>query len=163
MKYRLESGIFQYVKKETDLRELAAYVCAAGEKRAREKHIQICAPNIEESSVSVCCDRKWTQEAACNLLDNALKYSPPNAKVCVRIFSYEMFAGIEIKDYGAGIPAKEIPQIFARFYRGTNVHDREGIGVGLYLARQIIEGQGGFIKVRSKVGRGSCFQIYLPR
>lgn len=160
---RLESGVFQFVPRENDLCELVQYICAAGEERAREKNIHICTVQNTTGFVHVRCDRKWTQEAACNLLDNALKYSPNGAQIYIRVFSYEMFAGIEIQDFGTGIPPEEIPKIFARFYRGTNVHDREGIGVGLYLARQIIEGQGGYIKVLSKVGQGSRFQIYLPR
>ncbi|HEP1437988.1 TPA: sensor histidine kinase, partial [Streptococcus pyogenes] len=74
----------------------------------------------------------------------------------------EMFCGINIIDQGLGISEHEIPKIFSRFYRGTLAGDTEGIGVGLFLARNIIEGHGGYIKVKSKVGAGSTFGIYFP-
>lgn len=95
-------------------------------------------------------------------MDNAIKYSPENTSVTIRVFSYEMFAGIEIRDRGTGIPEEEIPHVFARFYRGKNVAGEDGVGVGLFLARQIVEGQGGYIKVLSNAG-GSRFQVFLPR
>ncbi len=102
------------------------------------------------------------QQVLYNLLDNAIKYSPENTTVTIRVFSGEMFAGIEIRDRGAGIPEEEIPQIFARFYRGKHVAYEDGVGVGLFLAREIVEGQGGYIKVISNAG-GSRFQVFLPR
>lgn len=74
-----------------------------------------------------------------------------------------MFAGIRIKDQGIGMSEDEIPRIFGRFYRGKKVHDKEGIGVGLYLAREIVESQGGYIKVRSEKGNGTTFEVYLPK
>lgn len=158
---RLESDLFQFVIAHTDLSALAQRLCAAGEERARERDVKIRVAETE--LVMVRCDSKWTQEALGNILDNAIKYSPRGGEVLIRLFCYEMFAGIEIADHGAGIAEAEIPHIFARFYRGAKVHDREGIGVGLYLARHIVEGQGGYIRVISKVGRGSRFQVYLPR
>lgn len=177
---RLESGVFQLGPSECGLSVLAQAVCAAGQERAMERDVQIClqadgraenaalpenglSAHADAAAVTVRCDGKWTQEALGNILDNAIKYSLRGGAVNVRVFSYEMFAGIEIADRGPGILEEEIPHIFARFYRGKNVRDREGVGVGLYLARQIIEGQGGYIKVISKVGEGSRFQVYLPR
>lgn len=188
---RLESGVFQLAPKLHDLCELALQVRDAGEERARERNIrlslrdeqedmestqEIAAPDpLEELSgkahvtnkshdaITACFDPKWTCEAIGNILDNAIKYSPSGAKVDIRVFSYEMFAGIEIADHGMGISETELPRIFARFYRGANVRDKEGVGVGLYLSRQIIEGQGGYIKVVSREGQGSRFLVYLPR
>lgn len=161
---RLESGVFQLAPKPCDLTALAKLVCAAGEERALEHCVNIrMAETDEESAVTVRCDRKWTPEALGNILDNAVKYSPRGSEVAVKVFCYELFAGVEIADQGIGIPEEEIPHIFARFYRGAKVHDREGVGVGLYLAREIVEGQGGYIKVISKVGEGSRFQVFLPR
>lgn len=174
---RLESGVFQLSPSENDLRELAQCVRDAGEERARAKDMRIVVGDRAEGqradtggtdkqaaeTVTARFDRKWTQEALGNILDNALKYSPDGTEVRILVFSYEMFAGIEIADHGAGIPEEEVPHIFSRFYRGANVHDEQGVGVGLYLARQIIEGQGGYIKVRTRVGAGSRFQVFLPR
>lgn len=162
---RLESGVFQFALSECSLQELARCVCDAGGERAGEKGIRVSIAQGRGISgpVTIRCDKKWTQEALGNILDNALKYSPSGSEVCIRMFAYEMFAGIEIEDHGAGIPEEEIPRIFSRFYRGSDVRDEEGVGVGLYLARQIIEGQGGYIRVISKAGRGSRFQTFLTR
>lgn len=178
---RLESGVFQLSPSENDLWELAQCVRDAGEERALQKDMRIVvgdrandqgagtgqtdkqAARGNAETVTARFDRKWTQEALGNILDNALKYSPSGGEVRILVFSYEMFAGIEIADHGAGIPEEEVPRIFSRFYRGANVRDEQGVGVGLYLARQIIEGQGGYIKVRTRVGAGSRFQVFLPR
>jgi len=108
-------------------------------------------------------DAKWTGEAVCNLLDNAVKYTPAGGSVAVDVISYEMFCRINITDTGPGIPEAEQAKVFQRFYRSAAVHQEQGVGIGLYLARQIAEGQGGYIKVFSKPGRGAEFSMYLPR
>ena len=79
------------------------------------------------------------------------------------IHIYEMFARIDISDTGSGIPESEQAKIFARFYRSNSVQKQEGVGIGLYLARQIISGEGGYIKVASVPGKGSTFSIFLPK
>ena len=108
-------------------------------------------------------DPKWTQEAVFNLLDNAVKYSPEGSEITVSMQEYEMFSCISISDQGIGIPEEEQPLIFGRFYRGSGVREQSGVGIGLYLTRQIIEGQGGYVTVRSEMGQGTTFQVYLPR
>ena len=74
-----------------------------------------------------------------------------------------MFSGVLVQDTGPGIAEEEQPKIFQRFYRGTAYREQEGVGIGLYLVRQIAEGHGGFVKVRSQPGQGSTFSLYLPR
>lgn len=76
--------------------------------------------------------------------------------------SYELYARIDVADNGIGIDEKEINNIFKRFYRGGNTKNEEGVGLGLYLAREIISKQNGYIKVTSKVLEGSTFSIFLP-
>ena len=73
-----------------------------------------------------------------------------------------MFSCISVEDHGIGIEEEEIPKLFARFYRSREVRDNEGIGVGLYLARQIVEEQGGYIKVKSVPCKGSTFELFFP-
>lgn len=158
---RLETGIFQFEKKEESLVGLAESVCSMGKAKAKEKEIAIELSADEDGKVLV--DRKWVLEAIYNILDNAIKYSESGKKICVSTFQYEMFSGIRIQDEAGGMTEDEIPQIFGRFYRGPRVHDKEGIGVGLYLSREIIEGQGGYIKVSSELGKGSTFEICLIR
>ncbi len=107
-------------------------------------------------------DPKWTAEAVCNLLDNAVKYTPAGGKISVRAVRYEMFCRVDVADTGPGVPEAGQPKIFQRFYRSDAAREAEGVGVGLYLARQIAEGQGGYLKVSSKPGHGAVFSLCLP-
>ena len=108
-------------------------------------------------------DRKWTGEALFNILDNAVKYTPEGGQICVLVESLEMYVKIDIADTGIGISEQDQGAIFKRFYREDIVHDADGIGIGLYLAREIVTLQGGYIRVTSEVGRGSTFSVFLPR
>ena len=96
------------------------------------------------------------------MIDNAIKYSGENTVINLKVTTYEMFSCISVEDHGIGIEEEEIPKLFARFYRSREVRDNEGIGVGLYLARQIVEEQGGYIKVKSTPGKGSTFELFFP-
>lgn len=158
---RLEAGTFQFTPKKDSVCHLAELAASAKEEQAKARNMTLELQTDGDGTTAV-FDSKWTQEAVGNILDNAIKYSPENTTVTIRVFSGEMFAGIEIRDRGAGIPEEEIPQIFARFYRGKHVAYEDGVGVGLFLAREIVEGQGGYIKVISNAG-GSRFQVFLPR
>lgn len=106
-------------------------------------------------------DRKWTVEALENILDNAIKYTPEHGNITVSVRRNEFYTSIEIADTGIGIPQNEIPKIFQRFYRGTNVRNKPGVGIGLYLVREILSMEKGFISVESKYGKGSKFLINL--
>ena len=157
---RLETGTFQLTPEKGELFSLAGEVKKMAEAKAEAKGITI---ELCEESGQAVFDEKWTKEAVFNILDNAIKYSPEGSVVSLGIRVYEMFACIEIKDEGIGIEEEEIPKIFGRFYRGKDVRNEEGVGIGLYLARQIIENENGYIKVITKPGRGANFQIFLPR
>lgn len=132
----------------------------------REIQASANAKNIRLSFIpsDVMCqyDYKWTKEAILNMIDNAIKYSPRNSSVYITMTQYELFARIDIKDEGPGISENEIANIFTRFYRSPESSRIEGVGVGLYLAREIIQKQGGYIKVNSVKGKGSVFSIFLP-
>ena len=158
---RLETGIFTYHVKKQRLGTLVEQIAAEGIPKAKQKHIQILIQ--KEIEAEAVFDLKWSSEAAYNILDNAIKYAPEKSRIWISLLQYEMFSGIEICDEGSGIPEDELPRIFMRFYRGKNAQKEEGIGVGLFLARQITEGQNGYIQVISKPGEGSRFQIFYPR
>ena len=96
-------------------------------------------------------------------MDNAIKYTPSGGAVSVHVSEYDMFCRIDVSDNGLGIPEEEQAKVFQRFYRSPSVADAEGVGIGLYLTRQIITGQGGYIKLTSKPDEGSTFSIFLPR
>ncbi len=125
------------------------------------------APMLEDAAAQfipkAVFDPKWTAEAVCNLLDNAVKYTPAGGTVTVEVIPYQMFCRVNVTDSGPGIPEAERAKIFQRFYRSPAAYEIEGVGIGLYLTRQIAEEQGGYVKASSRPGRGSCFSLYLPR
>ena len=156
---RLETGTFQLSPCENDMDSAIKLAIEQITPKADSKQIQIrCSPE----SCTAKFDSKWTQEALFNLLDNAVKYSPENTAITVSIKVFEMFVCICVADQGIGIPEEELPRIFGRFYRGQNVREQNGVGIGLYLSRQIIEGQGGYITAESN-DNGSVFKIFLPK
>ena len=119
--------------------------------------------NAEQKKIAVTVDCPETvTEALFNILDNAVKYTPEGGKIHVAVVCWEMYVKIDISDTGIGIPEQHQGTIFKRFYREDRVHDAPGIGIGLYLAREIITRQGGFIRVASEVGSGSTFSVFLP-
>ena len=107
-------------------------------------------------------DSKWTSEALFNLLDNAVKYTPPGGKISVSVVLWEMYVELKVTDTGKGPSESNQASIFRRFYREEEVHEQQGVGIGLYLAREIVTRQGGYIKVVSEPGHGSEFSIMLP-
>lgn len=83
-------------------------------------------------------------------------------KIKIKAGRYSFFVKIDITDNGIGIEKEEIPKIFGRFYRSLSVADQPGVGIGLFLAREIIQAQKGYIKVTSETGQGSTFSVFLP-
>ena len=107
-------------------------------------------------------DVKWTAEAVGNILDNAVKYTKEGGNIHIDVVPGEMYVEIKIRDTGSGISAEHYNDIFKRFYRGDCVSKEEGLGLGLYIARNIITLQGGYIMLHSVLGEGSCFSVFLP-
>ncbi len=156
---RLESSVISIKPKLGDLNDTVILAISQLYKKAGLKNIHI---NFEEKDkVNIYHDKKWTCEAIFNIIENAIKYSPSNTVINIVIEKYEIFTKIDIKDEGRGISEEEIPKIFSRFYRGKNVSEEEGIGIGLYLSREIIKKENGYIKVLS-TEEGSTFSVFLP-
>lgn len=156
---RLESGVLALNPKPAKLAPMLEEAMAQYMPKAMEKNITLTLVTAEGEGIF---DPKWTAEAVCNLLDNAIKYTPSGGSVSIQTYCYEMFCRIDIKDTGSGIPEEEQAKVFQRFYRCPGNYEMQGVGIGLYLVRQIAEGQGGYVKVNSKVGAGSTFSLYLP-
>lgn len=155
---RLETGIITLCPVGQDVKEMLDEVVDSYREKAASKGLELMNLAGHETA---CFDRKWTAEALGNLLDNAIKYTSVG-QITVRTKGYEFFTAIEVEDTGNGLEEKEIPQIFHRFCRGEEVRDQEGVGIGLYLAREILSGEGGYIKVSSEKGKGSVFAVFLP-
>lgn len=157
---RLETGIIEIKQEKNNLFSTLGNAVSAIVPKAEQKEITLSVDCKE--NVSVSHDTKWTEEAIFNLLDNGVKYTKTGGSISISVTPQEIYTKISIKDTGKGIAKERQAQIFTRFYREPEVHDQEGIGVGLYLARKIITLQKGYIEVRSQVDKGSEFLIYLP-
>lgn len=158
---RLETGVISLEKKEQSIYDTLAAALGGILLGAEKKQIQVHVDCGEELCVSH--DRKWTGEALFNLLDNAVKYTPAGGRICISVKNREMYLKIDIADTGKGIAEQNQGAIFKRFFREETTRDTEGIGIGLYLAREIITMQGGYILVTSRPGQGSVFSVFLPR
>ena len=158
---RLETGVISLQAKGQPLYDTLAAALGGILLNAEKKQIEVTVDCTE--TVSAVHDRKWTTEALFNILDNAVKYTPEGGKIHVAVACWEMYAKIDVSDTGIGIPEEHQGAIFKRFYREDSVHDAPGIGIGLYLAREIITRQAGFIRVVSEVGAGSTFSVFLAR
>lgn len=158
---RLETDIVEVRPRRQEISLLLTDSVSGVRQKAAKKQIEI--RNIYTGSGSACYDLKWTKEALENILDNAVKYSPCGSEVLLSVTEYEMYAAVSVKDFGPGIREEDVPKIFGRFYRAEEVQQEEGVGIGLYLAREILKKENGYIKVKSVPGEGAEFILYLPR
>ena len=120
------------------------------------KNIQIILEGKEDAKTT--CDLKWQIEALTNILKNCAEHSNNNTKINVLYSENNMYSEIQIKDEGSGIDQKDLKHIFERFYKGKN-SDKDSVGIGLSLAKTIIEKDNGFITVDSELGKGTTFNI----
>ncbi len=156
---RLETGI---ITLDPSCQEIGNTILTALENvilAATEKKIEIVFNYSEEYKAYH--DSKWTSEAIYNILDNAVKYTNENGCISIEVSTLESYTKISIKDSGIGIGEAEIPHIFQRFYRSPSVKNLPGVGIGLYLAQDIITRQYGFIHVLSAPNIGSTFEVFL--
>ena len=156
---RLETGIIALSPKETAIAPMLKNIVVQAQAKADEKGLKLTLECHDEMAVF---DEKWTNEAVWNIVDNALKYTDKGS-VNITVKEYEMFVCVEISDTGRGIPEDEQAQIFSRFYRSESTASEEGVGIGLYLARQIVSAENGYIKVTSEIGKGSTFSVFLSK
>lgn len=157
---RLEAGVIAVQPRPADVDALTQAAVQSALPEAERRGVQLSRLPAE---VGACFDPKWTQEALGNLIDNAIKYTPAGGSVTVSVTPYELFCRIDVADTGPGIPEDEQGRIFERFYRSPTVRDAQGVGLGLYLAREIAAANGGYIKVTSRPGNGSTFSLFLPK
>ncbi|HBA67835.1 MAG TPA: two-component sensor histidine kinase [Lachnospiraceae bacterium] len=156
---RLESGVIAVRPEKGRIKSLIDGLDF--EEAARRKKITFLIGEVPE--VTAFFDEKWTLEALSNIVDNGIKYTPSGGEVEVSARDYEMFVRIDIKDTGIGMEEGETAKIFSRFYRSPAVSRESGVGIGLYLAREIISREGGYIKVSSRPMKGSVFSVFLAK
>lgn len=157
---RLESGIIRLKPEKNRLNDIVLDAVDAVRAKAKEKDISIvfqCGGTYEAE-----LDFNWTGEAVANILDNAVKYTQQGGTVELRITDYPSYLRLDICDDGPGISEEEQAKIFGRFYRGENSAGIEGVGIGLYLSRDIVNKQGGYIKVSSDE-KGSVFSVFFRK
>ena len=152
---RLESGAIRILPQQADFAVTLANALLSVSTAADRKGIEIAVDCPQPFPVRH--DPKWTEEAVFNLLDNAVKYSSEGGTIEVRVEMREAGAYMSVTDHGMGIPEEWQGAVFSKFFRAPAVHNLPGAGVGLYLTRQILEAQGGYVTVRSAVGEGSTF------
>lgn len=156
---RLENGILALHPQAEALAPVVERAVAQYAPRAAAKGVTLTVEPVEGKAVF---DAKWTEEALCNLLDNAVKYTPSGGSVQVGVHSYASFAAVSVRDTGPGIAESEQAQVFGRFHRAPEAYEQAGVGIGLYLTRQIATLQGGYVRLQSVPGKGSTFSLYLP-
>ena len=159
---RLESGIVKIKPKPGNVYELVDAAIAGCEKLADEKNITLSFVH-SDAPLTASYDSRWCAEALFNMIENAVKYTPANGSVTVVISEYEMFARIDVTDTGRGIREEDLPRVFGRFWRAAESADSPGVGIGLYIAREIVTVCGGYIKVCSELGKGSTFSVFLSK
>lgn len=166
---RMEMGVIEIQKEWGNIFETVVQAVNQVYMKAEEKGIQIVVQDVasDVEQLKLPHDKKWTKEAIVNVLENAIKYSPVESCIYIRITKQLHFLRLEIEDEGIGIRKEEINRIFQRFYRGNDelIKMEEGSGVGLYLTRKILEEQGGNITVvfpyGNKKKKGTTFAIML--
>lgn len=157
---RLENNIIAMKKDQGNLYDSLVEVVSSLTIQAQKKKLLLTLDC--KNPYPIIYDEKWTREAIFNVVDNAVKYTPEGGKIDIWVERLEMFTKICVEDTGIGISPEHRNDIFKRFFRESKVHREEGVGIGLYLTREILMQQGGYVKMTSKEGTGSAFSLYLP-
>jgi len=158
---RLENGILSLDPEKESVSSIVTEVASEMRGKADKKGLYI-KTELPGEDISASFDRKWTSEALINIVDNAVKYTQSGG-ITLSVKEFEMFVCISVRDTGIGIAEEDIPRIFGRFNRLESSRNEEGVGIGLYLAREIVKLEGGYMKVSSKPGEGSEFDVFLKK
>ena len=176
---RIEGGVLRVTQERVDVQEVISSVVKS-ETRSAEKrrHDLQFDPNLEVPPI--CADPKELRRVLSNIVENAIKYTPDGGRIVLSALQQDGQVAISVADNGRGIPPEDMPILFDKFHRGRPARHSEamrnattdaefledadvsGVGLGLYLARNVMERMGGRITVESEVGRGSTFSLHLP-
>ena len=176
---RIEGGVLRVTHERVDVQEVISSVVKS-ETRSAEKrgHDLQFDPHLEVPPI--CADPKELRRVLSNIVENAIKYTPDGGRIVLSALQQDGQVAISVSDNGRGIPPEDIPMLFDKFHRGSPARhsdamrnattgaefledaDVSGVGLGLYLARNVMERMGGRITVESEVGQGSTFKLHLP-
>ncbi|MBD2775256.1 sensor histidine kinase [Iningainema tapete] len=156
---RLEAGVTTLEQQTIHLNSLISRAVRAVESRMQNSRISVLV-NVAELQIRG--DSERLLQAFLNLLDNAIKHSVPNSRIFISGYRQGKLAVVTIRDQGQGIKESDLSRIFEQFYTADRSRQGRGVGLGLAIAKRIVEAHGGSISVSSKVGQGATFSIYLP-
>jgi signal transduction histidine kinase len=177
---RIEGGVFRITHERVDVDEVMSSCVKAGIRAAQKRGHILRVEKNHEPPLFVCADPKTIRRVLANLIENSVKYTPDCGVIVLSAHGNGNEVIISVADNGRGIPPEDLPVLFDKFHRGkpappsAAVHngeteadfledaDMSGVGLGLYLARNVMEQMGGRISVESEVGRGSVFSLHLP-
>lgn len=157
---RLDTGSIVFEKKLCLVSEITAQAIGELAERAGQEEKKIITDGASEEQIL--CDAEWTKEAVENLVKNALDHTEAGGIIRICWSRSPVFVRITVEDDGCGVAPEDIHHIFKRFYRSKSSSDRQGVGLGLSLAKSIAEGQGGMLSVESSPGKGCVFRMTLP-
>ena len=176
---RIEGGVLRVTHERVDVREVISSVVKA-ETRAAEKRSHDLSREDNLEVPPICADPKELRRVLSNIVENAIKYTPDGGHIVLSALQQDDQVAISVTDNGRGIPPEDMPILFDKFHRGRPARHSEamrkattdaelledadvsGVGLGLYLARNVMEQMGGRITVESEIGRGSTFKLHLP-
>ncbi|MCM1135230.1 MAG: HAMP domain-containing histidine kinase [Clostridium sp.] len=157
---RIDAGTIIFDKRQVPVRELVEQAAGDLQTRAKAEGKHIIIEGNDGAAVS--CDLAWTKEALSNLIKNALDHTELGGLISISWERTPLMLKLSVADNGSGIAGEDIPHIFKRFYRSKKSVDRQGVGLGLPLAKSVFEGQGGILSVSSAEGEGSVFEVTFP-
>lgn len=156
---RIQSGQFNFVFDRVNVSDMVNEVLDRQQELLQSYSCNLSVKNT--GNISVIWDKTRMEQVITNLINNAIKYAPGRIELVVEDDIDNV--KISVKDYGRGIPNDKIHRIFDRFVRGNSPESVSGLGLGLYIVKQIIEGHHGKIEIESKINEGSCFAIIVPK
>lgn len=153
---KFDASVIKFEEQQVFIDDIVKSAISNVEMMAELKNINIEVNN--QDNIKLVCDAKWQIEAITNILKNCIEHSKDDSTITIDIDSNKIYKQITIKDNGEGIDEKDLPHIFERFYKGKN-SSKDSVGIGLALAKTIIEKDNGSIKVDSKKGKQTTFII----
>jgi two-component system, chemotaxis family, CheB/CheR fusion protein len=156
---RLEGGRLRLAPESVDLAALARQSVEIVQSLSDRQELRL---RVDVEPLQVTADPSRLEQVIVNLLANAIKHAPESPHVDIRVGRRGRHALLAVRDYGPGIPASDLPQLFSRFFRGTGARSADGLGLGLYISNEIARAHGGSLRARSSEGEGSTFTLRLP-